>query len=275
MAATRIDPNNPQQPPPAPAPTNGATGTATKIDPNNPLPSPAPAPTVTQGTGGATVIDPNKGSVAGTGSWGDFGTVAGNESMMNSLPGLRAQVEAARQRLGPNWAAAADAAGSIASPTSLLNMVPGVGPELAGGVHEGVRSYMSQPNWWPDPAARTQIAKDTAFGVATGGVGHGAAELAPKLLPEAAKWVVAQGGPAAAAAHYIHGLTGDIGWDILGASGAAAAFEYPGRWARAATEKIADQPMTQNAIKLASQGAGAALRASSPGPVWDQWVPGQ
>jgi len=274
MAATKIDPNNPLQPPPAPAPApvTGTTGGATKIDPTQP----APAPSVTGGQGGgASVIDPNKGSVAGTGSWGDFGTVAGNESLMNSLPGLRAQVEAARQRLGPNWSAAADATGSIASPSSLLNLVPGVGPELAGGVHEGVRSYMSQPDWWPTPAARTQIAKDTAFGVATAGLGHGTAELAPKLLPEAAKWGAAQAGPAALAAHYLDNAFGNIGVDTAGALGLFGLLNRPGDWAKAATEKIADQPATQNAIKLASQGAGAALRASSPRSQWDQWVPWQ
>ena len=272
MAATRIDPNNPLPlpTPVAPAPT---TGGATKIDPNAPAPAPvATAPTV---SGGASVIDPNKGSVAGTGSWSDFGTVAGNESMMNSLPGLRAQVEAARQRLGPNWSAAADAAGSIASPSTLLNMVPGVGPELAGGVHEGVRSYMSQPDWWPSPAARTQIAKDTAFGVATAGLGHlGATQLAPRYLPEAVKFVT-QSAPAGFLAKQIHEAFGNVGYDTASALGAFKLLDKTGAWFGSQAEKIADQPVTQNAIKLGSQGAASALRASSPSSQWDQWVPWQ
>lgn len=273
MAATLIDPTKQQSKPVAPPVTS--PGGATVIDPNQPAPPP-PLPSVTGGQpGGATTIDPNKGSVAGTGSWGDFGTVTSNESLMNSLPGLRMQAEAARQRLGPNWAAAADFTGGIASPSSLLNAVPYVGPELAGGVHEAVKSYMSQPDWWPNAAARTQIAKDTAGGVATAGLGHGVAELAPKLLPEAAKWAVAQGVPAGYVAHQLHNAFGDVGYDIAGASGIMALMEYPGRWAKAATEKIADQPATQNAIKLLSQGAGAALRNSSPSPLWDQWAPGQ
>lgn len=275
MAATLIDPT--KQPSKPIVPPVSSPGGATVIDPNQPAlaPAPPPPPSATSGQpGGATAIDPNKGSVAGTGSWGDFGSVASNESLMNSLPGLRTQAEAARQRLGPNWAAAADMTGSIASPSTLLNLVPYVGPELAGGVHEGVKSYMSQPDWVPNLAALRQIGEDTAGGIATAGLGHGTAELAPKLLPEVAKWG-AQAGPAAAAARYMHGLTGDIGWDILGASGAAGLFEYPGRLARAATEKIADQPATQNIIKLLAQGAGSALRNSSPRPLWDQWVPGQ
>jgi hypothetical protein len=272
MAATRIDPNNPLQPPPAPAPAP-APGGATRIDPN--APAPAPTTSVTSGQpGGASVIDPNQGSQAGTGSWSDFARVAGNESMMNSLPGLRAQVEAARQRLGPNWAAAADATGGIASPSSLLNIVPGVGPELAGGVHEGVRSYMSQPNWWPTPEARTQIAKDIAFGAATGGLGHVGAAYAPKALPFLTEEGL-RGGLGAAAAHYIDESFGSLGADLVGFTGLYKALNKPGEWLGSQAEKIADQPAIQNAIKLVTQGAGAALRASSPSSQWDQWVPWQ
>src|ERR1700722_8805762 len=125
MAATRIDPNNPLQPPPAPAPAP-APGGATRIDPN--APAPAPTTSVTSGQpGGASVIDPNQGRQAGTGAWGDFARVAGNESMMNSLPGLRAQVEAARQRLGPDWAAAAGWAGGVETATSVAPSLPGGG----------------------------------------------------------------------------------------------------------------------------------------------------
>ena len=272
--ATIIDPNKPPLAAPVAAAPVASPGGASVIDPSKPAPSLTPSVTSSQ-PGGATAIDPNQGSQAGTGSWSDFGSVASNESMMNSLPALRAQAEAARQRLGPNWAAAADAAGSIASPTSLLNLVPGVGPELAGGAHEAISSYNRQPNWWPDAAARTQIAKDTAFGVATAGLGHGTAELAPKLLPEAVKWVGVQGVPAGLAAHYLDQTFGKVGVDAAGSLGLFGILNKPGDWARAATEKIADQPATQNAIKLLSQGAGSALRASSPSSQWDQWVPGQ
>jgi hypothetical protein len=271
--ATKIDPNAPPTPVAPAAPVQ--TGKATMIDPNAPAPAPAATPTPGASSGTATAIDPNQGSVAGTGSWGDFGSVMSNESMMNSLPGLRLQAEAARKRLGPNWSAAADAAGSIGSPSSLLNLVPGVGPELAGGVHEGVKSYMSQPDWLPSSSGLAQIGKDTAGGVATAGLGHGTAELAPKLLPEFAKWVAAQGLPAGAAAHYLHDAFGEIGVSAGGALGVFGLLNRPGDWARAAAEKISDQPATQNTIKLLAQGAGSALRNSSPGPLWDQWVPGQ
>jgi hypothetical protein len=269
-AATKIDPNAPLPVAPT-APVQ--TGKATMIDPNAPAPPPATTPPASSGT--ATAIDPNKGSVAGTGSWSDFRTVAENESMMNSLPGLRAQDDAARQRLGPNWSAAADLTGSIASPTSVLNAVPYVGPELAGGLHEGISSYNRQPDWWPSPAARTQIAKDTAFGVATGGLGHGAAELAPKLLPEVAKWVGTQAVPAGFAYHYLDNTFGSGAVDAAGAMGLFGLLNYPGTLIKRGVEKIADQPATQNMIKLLSQGAGAALRASSPSSQWDQWVPWQ
>jgi hypothetical protein len=269
-AATKIDPNAPLPVAPT-APVQ--TGKATMIDPN--APAPAPTPGASSGQGTATAIDPNQGSVAGTGTWSDFGSVASNESMMNSLPGLRMQAEAARQRLGPNWAAAADATGSIASPTSLFNLVPYVGPEIAGGLHEGISSYNRQPNWWPDAAARTQIAKDTAFGVATAGLGHGTAELAPKLLPEVAKWVGTQAVPAGLAAHYLDNAFGKVGVDVAGSMGLFGLLNYPGTLVKRGVEKIADQPATQNAIKLLSQGGTAALRAASPSSQWDQWIPGQ
>jgi hypothetical protein len=272
MAATLIDPTK-QQPQSTSAPPVASPGGATIIDPSKPAPSPTPS--VTSQPGGATAIDPNQGSVAGTGSWSDFGSVASNESLMNSLPGLRTQAEAARQRLGPNWAAVADLTGSIASPTSLLNLVPGVGPELAGGAHEGFKSYMSQPDWWPSSAARTQIAKDTAFGVATAGLGHGAAELAPKLLPEAAKWVGTQAVPAGFFAHYLDNAFGKVGVDVAGSMGLFGLLNYPGTLVKRGVEKIADQPATQNAIKLLSQGSAAALQNSSPGRLWDQWDPFQ
>ena len=99
---------------------------------------------------------------------GDWSTVALNEAAMYSLPGLRAQAAAARQRLGPVAAASADIAGNYGSPTTALNFVPYVGPELAGGMHEGIKSYMSQPDWMPNSAELAQIGKDTAGGVVGG-----------------------------------------------------------------------------------------------------------
>ena len=145
---------------------------------------------------------------------------------------------------------------SIWSPTS--------GQNSLAALHEGISSYNRQPNWWPDAAARKQIAKDTAVGVATAGLGHGTAELAPKLLPEAVKWVGVQGVPAGLAAHYLDQTFGKSAWTPWAPSALFGILNKPGDWARTATEKIADQPATQNVIKLASQGAGSALRSVKP-----------
>jgi hypothetical protein len=96
-----------------------------------------------------------------------------------NLLGLRQQAEAARQRLGPAAAGSADVVGSILSPTTLLNAVPGVGPELAGAAHEGIKSAatMNPNESWMDYAKR--VSEDTAGGAAWGGAGHIAAAAAP------------------------------------------------------------------------------------------------
>ena len=109
----------------------------------------------------------------------DFGDIAGNEAGMG-LPGLRVQTDAARQRLGPAASAVADVAGNILSPTTLLNAVPYVGPELAGGAHEGIKSYAAGNDW-------KTIGEDALGGVAFGALGQGAARIAPEVLPQLTK----------------------------------------------------------------------------------------
>ena len=78
----------------------------------------------------------------------DWIALAAQNSLMGLYPGLTAQADAARKRLDPVTAASADVAGNILSPTTALNAVPFVGPELAGGVHEGIKSAVE--NWKPD-----------------------------------------------------------------------------------------------------------------------------
>lgn len=195
----------------------------------------------------------------------DWSTVALNEAAMYSLPSLRAQAAAARQRLGPVAAASADVAGNFGSPTTALNFVPYVGPELAGGVHEGVKSYMSQPDWWPGLQGWEQIGKDTAGGVAGGLVGHGAG--AALTSPELFKY--GAGALGTAIAHKFPAYF--PGQELLGATGA---YKAAGKVADWTAEKMAT-PAAQAAIRSLVQGGTAAMRASSPGPLWDQWVPGQ
>ena len=137
----------------------------------------------------------------------DWGNVAGNEADMG-LPGLKAQADAAaaRQRIGPLAAMSADVAGNVMSPTSLLNALPG-GPVLAGGAHEGIKSYMSQPNWIPDQQGWKRIGEDTAGGMAAGALGMGAAKAAPVVAPVLSR-VAVQGGIPTAAGIVGHQLFG-------------------------------------------------------------------
>jgi hypothetical protein len=196
---------------------------------------------------------------------GDWSTVAANEAAMYSLPGLRAQAAAARQRLGPVAAASADVAGNFGSPTTALNFVPYVGPELAGGLHEGIKSYNSQPDWVPNSSELAQIAKDTAGGIVGGLVGHGAGKAIanPELLKLGA------GGIGTAIAHKLPAWF--PGQELMGAAGGYALANKAVDWT---SEKLSS-PAAQAAIRSLVQGGTAAARASSPGPLWDQWVPGQ
>jgi len=242
MGSLRYDPN--AQPTTQTPTDNTATGGGLRYDPN------APAP-------GAPAAAPSQP--------GDWSSVALNESLMGTIPGLRAQAEAARQRLGPVGAASADAAGNFGSPTTALNFVPAVGPELAGALHEGVKSYMSQPDWWPGLQGWEQIGKDTAGGVAGGLVGHGAG--AALTNPELFKY--GAGAFGTAVAHKFPPLFAVQ--ELLGATGA---YKAAGKVADWTAEKMAT-PAAQAAIRSLVQGGTAAARASSPGPLWDQWVPGQ
>ena len=150
----------------------------------------------------------------------DWGTLAAQSTLMGLYPGLTAQADAARKRLDPLTAGSADVAGSIASPTTLLNAVPVVGPELAGGVHEGTKSAVT--NWKPDeswPTYLKNVGEDTAGGVAAGFGGQMAGLAAAKALPELIKGGVMAG-------------SGWVGHKLLG--GAAVpdfAKELAGLWA--------------------------------------------
>lgn len=197
---------------------------------------------------------------------GDFSSVAMNEAAMGTIPALRAQAEAARKRLDPLTAASADVAGNFGSPTTALNFVPYVGPELAGGLHEGIKSAVA--NWTPDqswPTYLSNVGKDTAAGVAGGLVGHGAGEAVanPELLKLGA------GGIGTALAHKLPAWF--PGQELMGAAGGYRLANKGADWI---SEKLAS-PGAQAAIRSLIQGGTAAARASSPGPLWDQWVSGQ
>jgi hypothetical protein len=212
-------------------------------------------------------------------TWRDWGAIANNEQVMGGLPGLRTQAEAARQRLGPIAAGTADAVGSALSPTSLAYAVPGVGPELAGGLHEGLKSAIT--NWKPDESwgdYGKNVLKDTAAGAAWGGLGHAAAAAAPVVAPPLTRLAVTGGGPVASTGltHMLFGQ-GDIARELIGAVGNMGALPTwwdAGRMASAATKNVLSDPAAEQAIKSLFLSGGSALR-NNAGPYYNQWIPGQ
>ena len=54
---------------------------------------------------------------------------------------LKQQADAARQRLGPKGALAADFVGNTLNPTAALNFIPDYGPTVQGAVQSGLQSY--------------------------------------------------------------------------------------------------------------------------------------
>lgn len=206
---------------------------------------------------------------------GDWSSVALNEALMKSLPGLRTQAEAARQRLGPIAAGSADVAGNIGSPTTALNFVPWVGPELAGGLHEGIKSYNSQPNWIPDWQGTKQIAEDTAGGVASGALGQGTALAAKTALGPLIKAGAVYG--AGTAAHQMLGgsVLGDVGKELPGLMGLYAGIDKTADWLGQQGKSFASLPSTQAAIKALTLGIGSAARTGAGPGLYNQWIPGQ
>lgn len=206
---------------------------------------------------------PNWGDITVPQSVQDWGDVAGNEAIMGTLPGLRAQADAARQRLGPAGAATADVAGNVLSPTTFLNALPGGAP-IAGALHEGIKSYAAGNDW-------KTIADDTAMGGIAGFGGAAAAKAAPYVLPQLSRAVVDLG-PAAGMTVAAHKLFGDDYREILGALGGYALMRNASEGAGEAAKRIANSPATQQAIKNLVLGGSSAFRQEA-GP-WGQWVQG-
>jgi hypothetical protein len=191
--------------------------------------------------------------------------------MMGTIPGLRTEAEAARQRLGLA-SGGADFAGNVLSPTQLLT--PLVGPEAAGAVHEGIKSAVT--NWTPDqswPTYLKNVTEDTAGGAAAGLAGRGVGYAAEKALPELIK-----GGVTGGAAYLGHKLMGGwAGGDILkeapGLLGLYKGLDSVSNWAGEKGKDLISSPAAQQAIKNLVLGAGSAFRQGT-GP-YDQWIPGQ
>jgi hypothetical protein len=192
----------------------------------------------------------------------DWGNIAGNEAMAGTIPGLRMAAQEAQKRLDPVTAGSADMAGGALSPTNLFYGVPYAGPGLAGGLHEGIKSYEQGNDW-------STIGKDAAAGVAAGYAGQGVAKVAPYVLPQLARGAVDLG-PAAAMTYAAHKVFGDPSKDILGALGGYTLMHNLSEGAGEASKKLAASPYTQQAIKSLILGGTAAARGNGPDSIWDQ-----
>jgi hypothetical protein len=195
----------------------------------------------------------------------DFANIASNEASMSTLPGLKAQAEAARKRLSPETAASADVAGNILSPTTLLNAVPFVGPELAGATHQGIKSYAQGNDW-------KTIGEDTAGGGIAGLFGQGVAKAAPAILPKLTDEGLKAG--LTYGAHKLFGgwAGGDVFKEGAGLLGLYAGLDKVGEKAGELVKNIASASPTRQAIQnLILGGASATRQAAGP---WDQWMPG-
>ena len=278
-----FDPNAPS--PPQTTGGGGQTGSAYKpFDPNAQT---GGAPDATTGNGAA---QPDSGwGIDWNNPWSkggpalkvpqsvtDLGNVAGNEAMMGTLPGLKAQADAARQRLGPAASAGADLVGNVASPTTMLNFVGG--PELAGAAHEGIKSAVA--NWKPDqswPTYLKNVGEDTAGGAALGGIGRGVAAAAPAVGQFAARVGVQGGIPTAAGVlgHTMFGH-GDVYKEIAHMAPEFAsmfALDEGAKKAGEAAKTALATPGAQQAIRSLVLGGGSAAR-NYAGP-YDQWITGQ
>jgi hypothetical protein len=225
----------------------------------------------------AVVPQETTGQPATGGSWQDWNSVAANESSMGTLPGLRAQAEAARKRLSPSMAASADFAGSVLSPTQLLNRVPGVGPVAAGALHEGIKSAVT--NWRPDESWTTyfkNVGEDAALGGAIGYGGGVLAGQAPKYLGDATRELV-KGMPAGLLGLHALQMGQDMAHNFATAAeglGLYGGLSRLGNWAGKQVEDLGSSPYVQQAVKSVILGGGSAARQQVPGPLDQLFMPG-
>lgn len=226
----------------------------------------------TTGQSNAWTLNPQTWNVPMPQSVTDFGTVAGNESMAGTIPGLRAQAEAARKRLPDAVAAGADFAGNVLSPTQLVT--PFAGPEAAGALHEGIKSAVN--NWKPDedwPTYLKNVGEDTALGAGFGYGGRVVAGQAPKYLGDATREMV-KGLPAGLVGLHAVQMGSDMAHNAATAAqtlGLYGLMSRAGTWAGKQVEDLGSSPYVQQAIKSVILGGGSAARQQVPGPL-DQLI---
>ena len=206
-------------------------------------------------------------------SWQDFGDLMGEQASAGaSLPMARmesqakgqpldlstqlAQLDAARQRLGPTASGVADTLGYYASPTTWLNRIPVAGGGLGGALHEGLKSYFEGGD----------VPSSVLKGGVEGLVGTGAAHVLtnPKILSK-----VLEAGGMTAAGTIAHALFKDSpAATYLGGSLAS-------KWVQPLVKRVEESGGVMSALRpyLAAviQGPGSALQAA-PGNPWSQWT---
>ena len=276
MDAPAADPTlKPKQPAP---PSGGMVA-----DPNAGQQTPPPAVTTGGGqqtgggmmtgggqqTGGGGQQQPPPGPVQP----GDWSSVYWNEALMKSIPGLRAQAEAARQRLGPIAAGSADAAGAIGSPTTALMPIPYVGPFLAGAgcMRESRATIRSRIGYLTGRArSRSPRTPPAAWPRAVSARGPMPLQRPSDALIKAGV-VTAAGMPA-------HKLLGGAflrrcreGDCLL--MGVYSTLDDGGKWAATSRATCSPACRPAGAIKALTLGIGSAARTGD-GP-YNQWIPGQ
>ena len=199
----------------------------------------------------------------------DFATVAGSNqpygAVYNRATGqqtpvdlakMRADVDAARKRLGPIGAGSADFVGATANPTNLLTAVPYVGPGLAGAAQSAFTDYGAGKDW-------PTIGKDAAIGF---GVGEGTLALVqPKVAGQVVSRLTDIGGGGGLGALLGHNWGSE--YTVPGMIGAGAALhkgaERVGEW----TESALDNPTVKRAVQQLLYGGAMSARPGSMPPL--------
>ena len=247
---------------PAPATkSNSSNGNAVAAPSADPDAASAPAgsfwswtgpgwsPTGQQVSDWATVAGSNQPYAAA------YNRATGQQSPVD-LVKLQADVQAARQRLGPWGAGSADFVGSTANPTNLLSRVPYVGPGLAGASQEAFKDYGAGKDW-------PTIGKDAALGF---GIGEGSLGLVqPAVAKQTISRAVDVGGGGALGALLGHGLGGE--WTVPGMIGAGAALHKAADWVGERAGSALDNPTTRQAMQQLLYGGALTAKPDAMPPL--------
>ena len=172
---------------------------------------------------------------------------------------MRADVEAARQRLGPIGATSADFAGTELNPTNLLTAVPYVGPGLAGGAQSAFVDYGEGKDW-------PTIGKDTLTGAAIGEASMGMAH--PRFAGNTIARGIDVGGGMGIGE--LFGREGEM--SIPGMIGAKDILRGLADKVGEGAQNALNNPTARRAVQQLLYGAGMT---ANQGRSFNNWIPGQ